>query len=135
MIKNRIVKDNKIIKNFFEKEEVNYCKPVRVGDLWSNNYIEYENYGDKNKTLSIKEYLDEIIPYLKDVINDHKKYDTWKIQSTIAIHFISSKDNDEECAIHSKIDNIEFITYDKADKVLEEYLESLLKRSKIGLET
>ena len=28
--------------------------------------------GDENKTLSIKDYLDEINPYLSDIINDHK---------------------------------------------------------------
>ena len=33
----------------------------------SNNYIEYENNGDRNKTISIKEYLDEIKLYLKDI--------------------------------------------------------------------
>ena len=35
----------------------NYYKPVRVGNFWSNNYIEYKSNGDKNKTLSVKEYL------------------------------------------------------------------------------
>ena len=34
---------------------------------------------------SIKEYLNKIRPYWKDVKNDHKKSDTWKIQLTIAI--------------------------------------------------
>ena len=33
----------------------------------------------KPKTLSIKWYLDEIKPYLRDIINNLKKYDTWKI--------------------------------------------------------
>ena len=33
-----------------------------------------------NKTLSIEEYLDKIKPYLKDIINNLKKIDTWKIQ-------------------------------------------------------
>ena len=49
-IKDRILKD---IKNFIEHEEKeeNYCKPVRVSDFWSNNYIECECNGDRNKTL------------------------------------------------------------------------------------
>ena len=33
---------------------------------------------------------------LKDIINNLKKSDTWKIQSTLANNFISSIDNDEE---------------------------------------
>ena len=32
---------------------------------------------------------------------------------------MSSKDNDEDCVIHSKDDNIEIMTYDKADKVIK----------------
>ena len=55
-IKDRILK---YIKNLFEhdKEEENYYKPVRVIDFWSNNYIEYKSNGDKNKALSVEEYL------------------------------------------------------------------------------
>ena len=39
----------------------------------SKSYIEHESNGDRNKTLSIKEYLNKIRPYLKDIINDLKK--------------------------------------------------------------
>ena len=68
-IKGRIFRD---VKNLFEQEE-DYYKPVRVVNFHSNNYIEYENNGDRNKTPSIKEYLDEIKPYLKDIINNIRK--------------------------------------------------------------
>ena len=64
-----------------------YCQAVRVGNFWSNNYIEYESSGDINKTLSIKEYPDEIKPYLKDIINNLQNTDTCKIQLTITIIF------------------------------------------------
>ena len=37
-----------------------YYKPIRVGNFWNNNYIEYESNGDINKNLSVKEYLNEI---------------------------------------------------------------------------
>ena len=67
----------------------------------SNNYIEFENNDDRNKTLSIEEYLNEVKSYLKDTMNNLKKYDTWKIQLTIENNFISSIDNDEECVMHS----------------------------------
>ena len=47
--------------------------------------------------MSVEEYLDKVRQYLKDIINGLKKFDTWKIQLTITINFISSKaDNDEE---------------------------------------
>ena len=58
------------------KEEQNYLKSVTVNNFWSNNYIEYESNGDRNKTLSAEEYLDKIRPYLKDIINKLKKSDT-----------------------------------------------------------
>ena len=65
-----------------------------VLNLWSDNFIEYESIGGRNKTLSIKKYLNKIRLYFKDIINDLKKSDPRNIKSTIAIKFISSKDND-----------------------------------------
>ena len=49
----------RLIKNLFEEEEEEkgYYKPVREDNLWSNNYVEYESNGDRNKTLSIKDTL------------------------------------------------------------------------------
>ena len=40
-------------------------------------------------------------------------------QSTIAINFISSKDTDEEWTMHSKSNNVEVMTCDNPDKVVE----------------
>ena len=65
--------------NLFEHEEQNYYKPLTVGNFWSNNYIEYGNNGDRNKILSIEEYLNKITPYIKDIINDLKTSNVWKI--------------------------------------------------------
>ena len=62
-------------------------KPVRLGNFWSRNYIEYESNGDRNKTLSIEEYLEKVWPYLKDIINDLKNSDAGKAQLAIAINF------------------------------------------------
>ena len=59
----------------------------------------------------------------------------WKIQLTIAINFISSKDNDEVPAMHSRIDNIEIMINAKANKVVEELFQSLLSWYQIGMET
>ena len=56
--------------NLFKLKEDNY-KPIRIGNGFSSNYIEYKSNGDEDKTLSIKDYLDEIKPYLSDIINDH----------------------------------------------------------------
>ena len=51
-----------------------------------------------------KEYLDKIRPCLKDIINDLKIFDTWKIQLAIRIFF--SSEDDEERVMYSKRDNI-----------------------------
>ena len=42
-------------------------KPTRVANFRSNNYIEYESNGDRNKTLSIEEYLNKNKLFLKDI--------------------------------------------------------------------
>ena len=57
----------KNIRNLFKvKKRQNYTaikdirnvfRTVRVNNFWSNNYIQYESNGDRNKTLSIEEYL------------------------------------------------------------------------------
>ena len=74
----------------------------------------------KRKTLSVKEYLNKTKPYLKDIMNDLKKYGTCKMQLTITITFISSKnDNDKEHVVHSKRDNIEIMINDQADELIE----------------
>ena len=70
-----------ISKNLFEyeKQEQNYYKAVRVNNIWSNNYIEHKINSNENRILSVDEYLDKIWPYLKGIINDLKKSDTWKV--------------------------------------------------------
>ena len=67
------------------------------------NYIPSESMGDKSKTLTIKQYLDMIRPYLRDVINDYKTKGEWNIYLTIAISFISSKYSDETRTMHLKV--------------------------------
>ena len=75
----------------FEQEHDDYYKPRRVSNFWSNNHIEYENNGNRNKNLSIEEYLNRIKLYLMDIVIDLQKSDICKIQLTIAMNFISSK--------------------------------------------
>ena len=62
-----------------------------------------------------------IKPYLRDIINDHKK---WKIQLTIPISFISYKDLKETCTMHTRSDNI--MTGNETNNIIEELFESLL---------
>ena len=88
-IKGRIIRD---IRNLFEHKEGDYYKPVKVNNFQTNNFIEYKSKGDR-KTISLEEYVIKIRPHLKYIINKLKKTDVWNIQLTIAINFVSSKDN------------------------------------------
>ena len=79
-----------------------YYKPILVEISFKNNYKYYESRGDKDKKLSVKQYLYKIMPYLSDLINDHKairnESNEWKIQINMHVNFISSKDTGETCA-------------------------------------
>ena len=58
-----------------------------------------------------------------------------KIQLTIAINFISSKNTEEERVMYSRSDNIRFTSYNDAKKIIDELLESLRSRYQGNLET
>ena len=48
--KDRVLAD---IRTLYESDEEGYYKPIRTGNLFSSNYIEYESNGNKYKTLFI----------------------------------------------------------------------------------
>ena len=70
--------------------EEDYYEPIRISNDFDDNFIEYESHGNKNKTLSIEECLDKIIPYLINMINDLKTQIGWKIQLIMAINLEKS---------------------------------------------
>ena len=76
--------------------------------------------------MSIEKYLDKTRPYLRNIINDLKWSDTWKIELTITINFISSKDdNGEDLIMHSKSDNIEIMISYELVEVIKKLFDSL----------
>ena len=119
--KDRIIRD---VFNLFENWE-DYYKPVRVDIFWSNNYIRYESNSDRNKTLLVEEYINKIRSYLKDIINNLKKFDARKIQLTVTIIFAFSKYNDEERVMDLKRDSKKIMINDKVDEIIAELFESL----------
>ena len=66
-------------RTLFEPEE-DYYEPLRIGNAFNSNYIEHESNGDKDRKLTINEYLDKIRPYLNNMIKDLKIQGEWKIQ-------------------------------------------------------
>ena len=92
-----------------------------------------------------------IRPYLSDIINDHKTQEVWKahsgnkvidyktqgewkIQLSMTINSVSSKDSDEIHTMHTKSDNIYIMMGDETDEIIKELFESLLQRYQEGLE-
>ena len=84
-------------------------------------------------------------PYLSDLINDHKMQGVWevlsgntviyynnqkewKIQLSMTINFISSKDSDKTRTIHTKSQNVEIRVGDETDKIIKELFKSLLQK-------
>ena len=111
-IKDNVLRD---IRTLFESDEDHYYKPIRTNNAFSNNYIEYESSNDKNKSFSVKEYLNMIRPYLSHVINGLKAQGEWKIELTMEINFMSSedskdskdsKDYNETRTVHRKSNNL-----------------------------
>ena len=93
-----------------------------------------------------------IRPYLGDMINDHKasiklrvnsgnkiidhetQFGEQKIQLTMQINFISSKDSEEIRTMSTMSDNIEIMKGSETSDVIKELRESLLQRYQEGLE-
>ena len=133
------------IGNLFNEFDEDYYRPIKSESAFNSNYIEYESKGDKEKNLSLKEYLYMIKPYLSDMINDHKtpmnlrvdsrnevindetQFGEWKIQLIMAINFISYKDSKETRTMHTTSDNIEIMKDSKTDDIINELFESFLR--------
>ena len=81
-----------------------------------------------------KAYLDIIEPYLSGMINDHKTRREWKIQLTMQINVISSKDSEETCTMYTKSRNIEILMYSETNDSTKNFRESLLRTYQKNLE-
>ena len=113
------------IRALYESQE-EYYEPKRIKSAFNDNYVEYEGNGDKDKSLSIEEYLIIIGPYLSNIIDDHK--DEWKIQLTMEINFISIKDSIETSTMHIKSKNIVILTGYETDYIIEKLFDSILEK-------
>ena len=68
------------------------------------------------------------------MINKSNIHGEWKIQLTMTIDFISSKDSNETWIIHSMSNSIEIMTVSKTDEIIEELFDSLFQRYQKGLD-
>ena len=77
--------------------------------------------------MSLDNYLNKIEPYLRNIIIDLQNSDKLKIQLTIEIRFISSRD--------VRSDNIKFTSYNYAKEVVDKLFASLYPIYQRNLET
>ena len=85
--------------------------------------------------LSVKEYLGMIKPYLSDMINDHKTQGEQKIQLTMSINFMSSKNSEETHTVHTKTHNVEIMMSIETDEIIiKELFKSFFQKYQQGLE-
>ena len=80
--------------------EKDQYEPKKTVSAFNNNYIQYESIGDKNKVLSIKEYIDIIRPCLTDIMNNHKAQGKWRINSG---NTITEHETQGEWKIHLRV--------------------------------
>ena len=66
------------------------------------------------------------MPYLHDNTNDHKTPEKWKIQISIHVNFISSKDIEETRTIYAWSDNENFMWGNETDNIIKELFKSFL---------
>ena len=71
-----------------------YNKPTLIKSVFSNNYEEYEIREDKNKNLSLKQYIHMFTAELFELINEKKNstQNEQKVQLTIAVKFVNTTD-------------------------------------------
>ena len=124
----------KDIENLFKISiDKDYYKPKLNKSAYNKNYAQYESKGDK--TLSLKEYLNLIEKYLRELIKEYKLKGEWKIQLTIEVNFILLKPGSDETRImYTRSDNIEIMCGDDNDDIIEQLFESLLKKYEENLQ-
>ena len=107
-----------------------YYKPTLVKSSFNENYKYYKSRGDKDKKLSVMQYLHKIIPYLRDIINDRKtnsnNSNEWKIQLNMPVNFISSNDTAEIRTIFVWSNNEEIRLGNETDDIIKGLINSFL---------
>ena len=119
---------------FNELSEEDY-EPKEIKSAFDGSYMLYESRGDKDVKLVLYKYFEKIIPYVKDMINNYKSKCEWKIQITMRIIFVSFIDNNETQAMHTKSYNIEIMNAVDTSDIINELIDSFIKRYQEGLET
>ena len=124
----------KDIENLFKISiDKDYYKPKLNKNGYNENYAQYESKGDK--ILSLKEYLNLIEKYLRELIEEYKLKGEWKVQLTIEVNFISLKSGSDETRImYTRSNNTEIMFGDDNDDIIEQLFELLLQKYEENLQ-
>ena len=114
---------------FNKVNEEDYYELIEIKSAFDGTYVLYESRGDKDANLALYEYFEKIKPYLKDMIDDYKSKDQWKIQITMRIIFISFIDKKNETQVmHTKSDNVELMNGTDTSDAINKLINSFMKR-------
>ena len=124
----------KNIQNLFKLSiDKDHYKPILVKSGYNDNYIQYENKGDK--ILILKEYLSLIEQYLTKLITYHKNRGQWKLQLTAEISCISLKPGSNETRVmHTRSDSEEIMNGSDTDDIIKGHFGSFLQRYEENLQ-
>ena len=101
----------------------NYYAPILTSSLFDNGYQRYHFRGDILHNMSLKSYLDKVIPYLKMLSDENKVYEQ-KIQIDIGFNMIHISDN-RRITHFSRSDNVICMPSSNTNEILEQLLTSL----------
>ena len=88
-----------------------------------------------NIKYALKEYLNLIEKYLRELLKEYKQKGEWKVKLTIEVIFILLKHGSDESRImYTRSDNIEIMFSDDNDDIIEQLFESLLKKYEENLQ-
>ena len=112
-----------------KKSKKDVYKPIKISGAFSDNFIEYQSNGNRDRSISIARYLNNIREHVKKLIEDKKKSGEWKIQLIMKINFISSRN-----FIYSKSDNFEIMIGSNTNEIIRNLFNSILRRYQGGLQ-
>ena len=108
------------IENLFDEvSEQDYYKPILVKSSFKGNYKYYESRGDKEKKIISKTIYLTRLHRIHGLINDHRiARRVWKIQISMCVNFILSKDTVETRTIYVWSDNVSIMWGSDTDDIV-----------------
>ena len=108
-------------------DDADYYKLILAKSSFKNNYEYYEIRGDRNKRLSVKQYLTKIIPQLTELINKKKNnHNEQKIQLSMGVNFMCVIDKEKTRTFHVKSDNEDIRIGNDTSNIINELIKSFL---------